>query len=175
MKISSSSSRLILAGAAVIAGLAASSPASAATVTYDLPWAEEPFVLDCAPLDYANPYNNFVEPDVDFSLWVVNPQMAETFMNDCTAAQTSESAGLGGSGGATNTNDTDTTVSVDKSAPSPTPAPTPPATPAPQVLAAATTPATLPKTGSGDAGIALAGLIGGATGAARYLRVRRSA
>jgi hypothetical protein len=147
----------------------------AATVSYQFDYATEPFVLDCSTLDYANPFSNFTEPDVGYSLWQVDPITANIFMTDCIAAQTNEASGHpapsqpGNSGDAANQNDTTATVTLGGQGGGTSPA-IPPQPAAPAV--AVTPPAELPRTGSTDFGYLIASLLGSGGGIASYLRAR---
>lgn len=167
--------RLALLSLVISALSLLASPVVAATVSYQFDYAAEPFVLDCSTLDFANPFNNFTEPDVGYSLWEVDPVTAHIFMTDCVAAQANETSGnpdpsqSGNSDDATNQNDTTTTVTFGGQGSGAQPA----TTPQPTVAAATgSPPAELPRTGSTGFGYLIASLLGSGSGIASYLRAK---
>ena len=196
----STKARAAIVSTVAAGSLLSASSAQAATVNFQFSASPTDFMtMPCSELDYANPQNNFVVPELDYNLWVIMPEEAAMFMRVCTEAQALEAAGNG----------TEYTVDlysqfplvgpVTPLRPTATPTPTPTTTPTPSptpiiigrgdsplpsatpqvttgnVLSAQTAVTELPKVGA-SAGLALtlvAAVAAALIGARSYLATRK--
>ena len=81
-----------LAAASTATFLFVAVPAQAASIEVLFPTQTAPSTIDCSELDYADPHHNLTSPKGDFSWWDAQPELAQSIMDRCTAAQAAAAA-----------------------------------------------------------------------------------